>query len=48
MGIVSMHTCVHDWTLHGLNREVDVHKYWFAFDRLVVSIGEEDWTAFQS
>jgi len=38
----SMHTCVHDWTFHGLNREVDVNKYWFAFDCVTASIADED------
>jgi len=28
----SVHVCVHDWTLHGLNREVDAEQYWLAFD----------------
>ena len=37
----SMHTCIHDWTLHGLNREVDVDKYWFAFDCVTASIANE-------
>jgi tetratricopeptide (TPR) repeat protein len=39
----SMHACVHDWTLHGLNRDIDVAKYWFAFDCVAGSIGDEDW-----
>jgi len=39
----SMHTCVHDWTLHGLNRDVDVDKYCFAFDCVATSIADDDW-----
>ena len=39
----SMHACVHDWTLHGLNRDIDVANYWFAFDCVAGSIGDEDW-----
>ncbi|KAJ9618818.1 hypothetical protein H2204_012894 [Knufia peltigerae] len=29
-----LHTCVHDWTLNGLNRIIDTRLYWLAFDLL--------------
>jgi tetratricopeptide (TPR) repeat protein len=34
----SMHTCVHDWTLAGLNKIVDSRSYFYAFDCVVNSI----------
>jgi tetratricopeptide (TPR) repeat protein len=39
----SMHTCVHDWTLAGLNKIVDSHSYWYAFDCVVNSIDPAEW-----
>jgi hypothetical protein len=28
----SLHKCVHDWTLHGLNDELNESRYWLVFD----------------
>ncbi|KAF3481566.1 kinesin light chain [Arthroderma uncinatum] len=28
LGLWSMHSCVHDWTLATLNRDIDAEKYW--------------------
>ncbi len=39
----SLHTCVHDWTLDGLNREVDWSQHWLAFDCVASHIGADDW-----
>ncbi|KAK5058277.1 hypothetical protein LTR69_006681 [Exophiala sideris] len=41
-GSYSLHTCVHDWTLNGLNREIDVNPYWLAFDCVARNIGTGD------
>lgn len=42
-GSYSLHVCVHDWTLNGLNREVDTHQYWLALDCLASHVRKEDW-----
>jgi tetratricopeptide (TPR) repeat protein len=42
----SMHSCVHDWTLAGLNKNVDSWSYWYAFDCTANSICDEDWDTF--
>ena len=39
----SLHTCVHDWTLDGLNRDVNASQYWLAFDCVASHFGAEDW-----
>ena len=39
----SMHTCVHDWTLAVLNKDIDVQQYWYAFDCVGASINEDEW-----
>jgi tetratricopeptide (TPR) repeat protein len=39
----SLHTCVHDWTLDGLNAEINWSQYWLAFDCVASHIGAEDW-----
>jgi Tetratricopeptide repeat len=39
----SMHACVHDWTLAGLNRMVDSDSYWYAFDCVANSIDPGEW-----
>jgi tetratricopeptide (TPR) repeat protein len=39
----SLHACVHDWTLNGLNRNVDAVQYWLAFDCLASHVEVEDW-----
>lgn len=31
-GSYSIQVCVHDWTMHGLNRQISVDRYWLAFD----------------
>jgi tetratricopeptide (TPR) repeat protein len=42
-GSYSIHVCVHDWTLNGLNREIDTDQYWLAFDCVAGHVGNEDW-----
>ena len=39
----SLHTCMHDWTLDGLNRVIDGGLYWLAFDCVAKHIESEDW-----
>jgi tetratricopeptide (TPR) repeat protein len=39
----SMHACVHDWTLAGLNKIVDSHSYWYAFDCVANSVDPGEW-----
>ncbi|OQV00398.1 hypothetical protein CLAIMM_05895 isoform 2 [Cladophialophora immunda] len=31
-GSYSLHMCVHDWALDGLNHQIDARQYWLAFD----------------
>ncbi|KOS41254.1 hypothetical protein ACN38_g7863 [Penicillium nordicum] len=38
----SMHNCVHDWTLAGLNKDIDATYYWYAFDCISASINDND------
>lgn len=38
----SMHACVHDWTVAGLNKKPDVQQYWYAFDCVAGSININD------
>lgn len=40
----SMHSCVHDWTLGELNRELDPRLYWYAFDCVAANLDKDDWT----
>lgn len=42
----SMHTCVHDWTLSGLNQQIESWSYWYAFDCVAESIDVESWENF--
>src|SRR5271154_2503222 len=42
-GSYSLHVCVHDWTLDGLNRDIDTSQYWLAFDCVTGHIRLEDW-----
>ena len=30
-GSYSLHVCVHDWTLDGLNRDIDTSQYWYQY-----------------
>lgn len=39
----SMHNCVHDWTLGGLNARLDEQLYWYAFDCVALSTGYDNW-----
>lgn len=39
----SMHMCVHDWTLGGLNQTIDADLYWYAFDCVSKSLDWDDW-----
>ncbi|KAJ9656807.1 hypothetical protein H2198_004695 [Neophaeococcomyces mojaviensis] len=41
----SMHACVHDWTLAGLNQNVESWSYWYAFDCVASSISRKDWNS---
>ena len=47
-GSYSMHVCVHDWTLDGLNREIDASLYWLAFDSVACCIDRKDWNTLSS
>lgn len=38
----SMHACVHDWIVAGLNRKPDLQQYWYAFDCVAGSINPND------
>ena len=38
----SLHTCVHDWTLNGLKDEIDMSRYWLAFDCVAHHVDTED------
>ena len=42
----NMHACVHDWTLAGLNKDIDTRLYWYAFDCVSTFIHEQDWKSF--
>jgi hypothetical protein len=42
-GSYSLHVCVHDWTLTGLNAQTDTTQYWLAFNCLASHIGPDDW-----
>jgi hypothetical protein len=42
-GSYSLHVCVHDWTLNGLNRDIDISQYWLAFDCVASHVHLEDW-----
>ena len=42
-GSYSLHVCVHDWTLNGLNRDIDTSQYWLAFDCVAGHVRLEDW-----
>jgi hypothetical protein len=42
-GSYSLHVCVHDWTLDGLNCDVDSSHYWLAFDCVAGHVRLEDW-----
>ncbi|KAK5080183.1 hypothetical protein LTS08_008757 [Lithohypha guttulata] len=39
----TIHTCVHDWTLNGLNQQIESWSYWYAFDCVAESIVGERW-----
>ncbi|OQV11248.1 Tetratricopeptide repeat-containing protein [Cladophialophora immunda] len=43
IGSYSLHMCVHDWTLDGLNQQIDARRYWLAFDCVAGHIGADDW-----
>ena len=42
-GSYSLHTCVHDWTLDGLNRPIDIAQYWLAVDCVAGHISGVKW-----
>lgn len=42
----SIHTCIHDWTLVGLNQNVDSQSYWYAFDCIAKLISDKEWNTF--
>ena len=46
LGLWSMHSCVHDWTLAVLNEAVDVQQYWYAFNCVAASVDEDEWDLF--
>jgi tetratricopeptide (TPR) repeat protein len=39
----SLHVCVHDWTLDGLNHDIDSNQYWLAFDCVAGHVRLDDW-----
>ena len=47
-GSYSVHVCVHDWTLDGLNREIDWNLYWLAFDCVARGVEVSDWNCLSS
>ncbi|EFR04926.1 kinesin light chain [Nannizzia gypsea CBS 118893] len=42
LGLWSMHSCVHDWTLATLNKDIDAEQYWYTFDCVAEAIGSVD------
>lgn len=38
----SMHGCVHDWIVAELNKVINAQQYWYAFDCVAASVGEDD------
>ncbi|KAH0837138.1 Pfs, NB-ARC and TPR domain protein [Fonsecaea pedrosoi] len=43
-GSYSLHVCVHDWTLEGLNQPIDARQYWLAFDCVASHVDkDENW-----
>jgi tetratricopeptide (TPR) repeat protein len=38
-----LHVCVHDWTLDGLNHDIDSNQYWLAFDCVADHVRLDDW-----
>ncbi len=47
-GSYSLHVCVHDWTLDGLNHEIDPSQYWLAFNCVAGNVRLEDWDNFSA
>jgi len=43
-GTYSLHVCVHDWTLNGLNHDVDATLYWLAVDCVAGHISDAEWS----
>ena len=43
-GSYSLHACVHDWTLDGLNHDVDATQYWLAVDCVAGHISDAKWS----
>jgi hypothetical protein len=41
-GSYSLHMCVHDWALNGLNRDIDATQYWLALDCVAGNISLDD------
>jgi tetratricopeptide (TPR) repeat protein len=39
----SLHVCVHDWTLKGLNAVVDETRYWLTFDCVASHVSTANW-----
>lgn len=42
-GSYSLHVCVHDWTIDGLNRDIDVTQYWLAVDCVYSHVSDSEW-----
>jgi len=42
-GSYSLHVCIHDWTLNGLNRDINTNQYWLAFDCVAGHVRPRDW-----
>jgi Tfp pilus assembly protein PilF len=43
-GSYSLHVCVHDWTMDGLNHDIDVTQYWLAVDCVHGHVGNLEWS----
>jgi tetratricopeptide (TPR) repeat protein len=39
----SLHVCVHDWNLDGLNHDIDSNQYWLAFDCVAGHVLLDGW-----
>ena len=43
-GTYSLHVCVHDWTLDGLNHNVDTISYWLAVGCVAGHVSNAEWS----
>ena len=43
-GTYSLHVCVHDWTLDGLNHDINLTLYWLAVDCVAGQVSDTNWS----